>query len=131
MFEEIQQQPAAVQRTVQGERTRLVRVAEEIRRRDPALVLIAARGTSDNAATYSKYLWGIGNSLPVALAAPALTTLYDATPRPRNTLLVRISQSRQSTANVAVALAARVQAASPLARPSAESATQAVSAAAT
>ena len=91
MFEEIQQQPAAVLRTVQGERTRLARVAEEIRRRDPALVLIAARGTSDNAATYAKYLWGIGNSLPVALAAPALTTLYDATPRLRNALVVGIS----------------------------------------
>ena len=64
MFEEIQEQPEAVRRTVQGERTRLARVAEEIRRRDPILVVIAARGTSDNAATYAKYLWGIGNGLP-------------------------------------------------------------------
>ena len=105
MLEEIHQQPAAVQRTVQGERTRLARVAEEIRRRDPALVVIAARGTSDNAATYAKYLWGIGNGLPVALAAPALTTLYDATPRLRNALVVGISQSGESTDIVAVVLA--------------------------
>ena len=128
MFEEIQQQPAAVQRTVQGERTRLARVAEEIRRRDPALVVIAARGTSDNAATYAKYLWGIGNSLPVALAAPALTTLYDATPRLRNALVVGISQSGESTDIVAVVRAARAQGAYTLAVTSAQSSTLAASA---
>src|SRR5947209_4416121 len=128
MFEEIQQQPEAVQRTVQGERTRLARVAEEIRRRDPALVVIAARGTSDNAATYAKYLWGIGNGLPVALAAPALTTLYDATPRLRNALVVGISQSGESTDIVAVVRAARTQGAYTLAVTSAESSTLAASA---
>src|SRR5919202_2068140 len=128
MFEEIQQQPAAVQRTVQGERTRLARVAEEIRRRDPALVVIAARGTSDNAATYAKYLWGIGNSLPVALAAPALTTLYDATPRLRNALVVGISQSGESTDIVAVVRAARAQGAYTLAVTSAQNSALAASA---
>lgn len=115
MLDEIYEQPEAVRRTIDGERTRLTRVAEEIRRRDPAMVMIAARGTSDNAATYAKYLWGIHNGLPVALAAPALTTLYGAMPRLRDTVVVGISQSGESTDIVEVVRAARAQGAYTLA----------------
>src|SRR5207244_11969392 len=89
------------------------------------------RGTSDNAATYAKYLWGIGNGLPVALAAPALTTLYDATPRLRNALVVGISQSGESTDIVAVVRAARAQGAFTLAVTSAQSPTLAAATAET
>src|SRR5690348_13768003 len=123
MREEIGEQPAAVERTVREERARLAGVAEEIRRRDPSLVLIAARGTSDNAATYAKYLWGIGNGLPIALAAPALTTLYEATPRLRNAVVVGISQSGESTDIVEVVRAARAQGAFTLAVTSGASST--------
>lgn len=125
MLEEIWEQPEAVRRTVLGERARLARVAAEIRRRDPALIVIAARGTSDNAATYAKYLWGIGNGLPVALAAPALTTLYEATPRLRGAVVVGISQSGESTDIVEVLRAARAQGAFTLAVTSAEESTMA------
>ena len=86
-------------------------------------MLIAARGTSDNAATYAKYLWGIGNGLPIALAAPALTTLYDATPRLRNAVVVGISQSGESTDIVEVVRAARAQGAFTLAVTSGASST--------
>ena len=123
MLAEIQEQPDAIHRTLAAERDRLVSIASEIRRRDPAVVLVAARGTSDNAAAYAKYLWGIYNKLPVALAAPALTTLYDATPRLRDVMVVGISQSGESTDIVAVIRAARAQGAFTLAVTSAEGST--------
>jgi glucosamine--fructose-6-phosphate aminotransferase (isomerizing) len=115
MLEEIHEQPEAVRRTLAAERARLAGVAEEIRRRDPALVLIAARGTSDNAAIYAQYLWAIRNGLPVALAAPSVTTLYGATPRLRDTVVLGISQSGESTDIVEVVRAARAQGAYTLA----------------
>lgn len=115
MLDEIREQPEAVRRTIEGERARLVGVAEEVRRRDPSFVLIAARGTSDNAATYAKYLWGLANGLTIALAAPALTTLYGAAPRLRNAVAVGISQSGESTDIVEVIRAARAQGAYTLA----------------
>ena len=52
-----------------------------MRRRGVHSIFIAARGTSDNAALYAKYLWGSVNGLPVALAAPSLFTLYRTPPR--------------------------------------------------
>lgn len=59
-------------------------------------VLIAARGTSDNAARYAQYLFGVALGLPVALAAPALHTLYGAPLRFEGALVIGISQSGQS-----------------------------------
>ena len=58
-------------------------VARLVRVRDVDLVLIAARGTSDHAAVYAQYVLGARNGLPVALAAPSLTSVYGRPPRPR------------------------------------------------
>jgi glucosamine--fructose-6-phosphate aminotransferase (isomerizing) len=60
-------------------------------------VVIAARGTSDNAATYAKYLLEIVVGVPVALAAPSVYTLYDARPDLTGVLMIGISQSGQAT----------------------------------
>jgi glucosamine--fructose-6-phosphate aminotransferase (isomerizing) len=59
-------------------------------------VLLAARGTSDNAGLYAKYLWGAFNRLPVALATPSLFTMYEQPPRLSRSLVVGVSQSGQS-----------------------------------
>ncbi len=59
-------------------------------------MFLAARGTSDNAGLFAKYLWGAFNQLPIALAAPSLFTLYERPPNLRNALVVGISQSGQS-----------------------------------
>ncbi|MFZ0216775.1 MAG: SIS domain-containing protein, partial [Candidatus Dormiibacterota bacterium] len=62
----------------------------------PPGLLIAARGTSDHAATYAKYLFEIRNRLPVALAAPSAFGLYQAPPRVGAYCVVGISQSGAS-----------------------------------
>lgn len=57
------------------------------------MVLLAARGSSDQAALYLRYLIEIYLEIPVVLAAPSVWTHYDAKPKFRNCLAVGISQS--------------------------------------
>lgn len=97
MLEEIREQPAALQRTLAEE----LPGVEELRRRlatdRPRLIVLAARGTSDNAATFGRYLLEITTGIPVSLAAPSIVTLYDAHIDYRDALVVAISQSGEST----------------------------------
>ncbi len=72
-------------------------------------VLIAARGTSDNAGRYAQYLLGARNRLLVSLAAPSLFTLAGSPPRLGNALVLGISQSGKSPDIVAVLKEARRQ----------------------
>lgn len=65
-------------------------------------VVIAARGTSDNAARYAQYVWGARNRLSVGLAAPSLFSVYGQPPHLGNSLVVGISQSGESPDIVAV-----------------------------
>ena len=106
---EILEQPEALQRLLDGEYQQIKRVAAEINKRPPRLVLIAARGSSDNAARYGKYLFGVHNRLPVALAAPSLFTLYQSPPCLKDALVLTISQSGQSPDICAVAEEGRRQ----------------------
>jgi glutamine---fructose-6-phosphate transaminase (isomerizing) len=96
MLEEIREQPAALERTL----TAGLRAAERFRRvvaqRRPRLVVLAARGTSDNAALFGRYLVEITTGIPVSLAAPSILTLYGAPIDYRDTLVVAISQSGES-----------------------------------
>jgi glucosamine--fructose-6-phosphate aminotransferase (isomerizing) len=94
MLSEIRAQPDVVRRIIDTEFHRVDSLAQEIARRKIAFVYIAARGTSDNAAVYAKYLLEIQHGLPVALAAPSVFTLYDTVPHmDRSALVLGISQS--------------------------------------
>src|ERR1017187_866229 len=90
---EIREQPEAVARLLAQERRNAATLAAGWRRVDIAFVLVAARGTSDNAARYAKYAFGLASRLPVALAAPSLVALSGAPPRLRGALVIGISQS--------------------------------------
>ena len=59
----------------------------------PAGVVLVARGSSDNAAIYGRYLLELAVGRPVALAAPSLFTLYDAQVDCRGWLVIGLSQS--------------------------------------
>jgi glucosamine--fructose-6-phosphate aminotransferase (isomerizing) len=72
-------------------------------------VIIAARGTSDNAARYGQYLLGAHNHLPVGLATPSLYSVYGAVPNLEDALVIGISQSGQSPDIVAVVAEAHQQ----------------------
>ncbi len=99
---EILEQPEVLQRLLEVERPSIERIAAIIRQAAPRYVVLAARGSSDNAARYGQYLFGAVNSLPVALATPALYTLYQRPPCLEGALVLAISQSGQSPDIVAV-----------------------------
>ena len=75
----------------------------------PSGIVIAARGTSDNAARYAKYVWGYNNQIPVALAAPSLFSVYQKPPLLDDNLVVGISQSGESPDLLAVLAEANQQ----------------------
>jgi glucosamine--fructose-6-phosphate aminotransferase (isomerizing) len=104
---EFAEQPDAVARLLSREAGRVQRLAAPLRRAGFRFVLIAARGTSDNAARYAQYLFGAAGGLPVALAAPSLTTVYGRPPDPRGGLVLGISQSGRSPDIVETLAAAR------------------------
>jgi glucosamine--fructose-6-phosphate aminotransferase (isomerizing) len=106
---EIHEQPAAVARLLARERENARRLAAALFRADTHFALIAARGTSDNAARYAQYLFGARRRLPVALATPSLYTLYHAPPRLDGALVIAISQSGRSPDIVSVVQSARAQ----------------------
>ncbi|MDD2485041.1 MAG: SIS domain-containing protein [bacterium] len=93
MVQEIHEQPKVLQQIIKQEEAGIASICEEIKARDIRFIIIAARGTSDNASTYAKYLFQINNGLPVAMAAPSLFTLYEADIRMDNTLIIGVSQS--------------------------------------
>jgi glucosamine--fructose-6-phosphate aminotransferase (isomerizing) len=100
--QEIAEQPEALARLLLEGREAVDDCAERVRRFDPEWVVIAARGTSDNAARYAQYLLGAQNRLGVGLAIPSLFTLYEKPPRLDRALTIGISQSGQSPDVVSV-----------------------------
>lgn len=97
MLEEIHQQPQAIAATVEKEYAAVAALVNDLREQEVRHVVIAARGTSDHAATYAKYLFEIVLGVPVTLAAPSVFTLYDAKVDLGGCLVLGISQSGQAT----------------------------------
>lgn len=102
LHDEIFQQPSVLEIGLNSNAS----VAQDARRllgrTDVHHVVIAARGTSDNAARYAKYVWGARLGLPVTLAAPSLYTRYGRPPNLDGAAVVGISQSGQSPDLLAV-----------------------------
>ncbi|HWZ32605.1 MAG TPA: SIS domain-containing protein [Bryobacteraceae bacterium] len=97
MLDEIREQPVALERTLRGGLRAASQLATVLATRRPKLILIAARGTSDNAAQFARYLLEITTGIPVSLAAPSIFTLYGANVYLKDALVVAISQSGEST----------------------------------
>ncbi|HUQ95265.1 MAG TPA: SIS domain-containing protein [Bryobacteraceae bacterium] len=97
MREEIRQQPAALERTLRLEMKGVEKLRKRLSANPPRMIVLAARGTSDNAAVFGRYLLEIATGIPVSLAAPSIFTLYGATLRFKDLLVVAISQSGEST----------------------------------
>lgn len=112
---EIFEQPEVLERLLRDGRQKVVETAAALGEREIHSVFIAARGTSDNAARYAKYLWESAPGPPVAFAAPSLFTLYRRPPRLEKALVIGISQSGQSPDIVGVLEEGRRQGAPTLA----------------
>lgn len=97
LFEaEIREQPETLARLLREGREEAESIGTAVGAAAPRFVVLAARGSSDNAARYAQYLLGLENRLAVALATPSLFTHYGAPPSLEGALVVGISQSGQS-----------------------------------
>ena len=82
MSGEMAEQPAVLRRILDEGAPRIREVAAAVAARKPRFVLLTARGTSDNAALYAKYLLEIRLGQTCGLASMSTTTAYGATARP-------------------------------------------------
>lgn len=93
MLQEIAEQPAALVRTIEAERAKISRLSIFLKQRDIDLIVLVARGSSDNAALFGRYLLEITTGIPVSLSAPSVHTLYGARLNLQHALVVGVSQS--------------------------------------
>jgi glutamine---fructose-6-phosphate transaminase (isomerizing) len=79
-----------------------------LRAQPPRAVITCARGSSDHAATYAKYLIETRTGVLVASAAPSVSSVYGAAQDLRGCLFIAISQSGKSPDLIASAASAKV-----------------------
>jgi glucosamine--fructose-6-phosphate aminotransferase (isomerizing) len=108
LIKEILEQPDIIENLVLNEAKHLKKICADLKGKFD-YILIAARGTSDNAARYAQYLLGAHNNIQVALATPSLFTIYGAPPALKHSLVLGISQSGQSPDIVSVLETAQKQ----------------------
>src|ERR1700744_2097017 len=95
MAAEVAEQPAVLAQLL-AVRSEFAEAAARIAAARPRFVLIAARGTSDHAGLYAKYLAEVRMQLPAGLVSPSALTVYGARPDMTGVLFVAISQSGRS-----------------------------------
>src|SRR5689334_12663318 len=97
MLAEIAEQPATLERTIAEERGKLAKLGTSLKARDTKLIVLVARGSSDNAALYGRYLLEVTTGIPVSLCAPSIYTLYNAKMRLNHAAVVGVSQSGEGS----------------------------------
>ena len=107
MEAEIRSQPALLARLAEEAAPLVADLGRVIVRRRPRFAILAARGTSDHAAIYGKYLLETEGGLVASLAAPSVYSVYGRSPDVRDALAIGISQSGQSPDIVAAIDGAR------------------------
>jgi len=112
---ELRSQPDAVRRVWARADALVAAVRAAVAGTDPRALLVVGRGTSDNAARSLQYLAGIRLGLPVALAAPSITSIHGARLRLRDIVVIAVSQSGASPDVVSVVVNAVEQGAPALA----------------
>jgi glucosamine--fructose-6-phosphate aminotransferase (isomerizing) len=93
---EILEQPQVLSNLLKTEGKRIAGIAKAAKKADIHTIFLVARGSSDNAGLYGKYLFGSRNRRVVALATPSLFTLYKQAPDLTGCLVLAISQSGES-----------------------------------
>lgn len=93
MWLEILEQPRVLENCMEQNRNTIKAIVKTLEEKKIKHVIIAARGTSDHAAVYAKYIIEIKLGIPVTLAAPSVFTLYQRTLSTEGSLVIGISQS--------------------------------------
>jgi glucosamine--fructose-6-phosphate aminotransferase (isomerizing) len=93
MWNEILEQPQVLNKCMEANRQVIIDLAKTIKDRNVDFACFAARGSSDHAGIYGKYIFEILLGMPVAMAAPSVFTIYERELNLTNKLVVGISQS--------------------------------------
>jgi glucosamine--fructose-6-phosphate aminotransferase (isomerizing) len=93
MLDEIAEQPTALAKTIESEQSRIKNLSASLKQRDIRFIVLVARGSSDNAALFGRYLLEICAGIPVSLAAPSVYTIYGGKLKLNNSLVIGVSQS--------------------------------------
>lgn len=107
MYQEAREAPLRVADQIAANDAIVTGIADALRRFPPRLVLTAARGSSDNAATYARYLLETQLGLVTASASPSVTSVYGAHQDLSDCLFLVLSQSGKSPDLLAAARAAK------------------------
>jgi glucosamine--fructose-6-phosphate aminotransferase (isomerizing) len=108
MYAEAAEAASVAERQLADLKRDLHLLGQRLRKTDPPLVITCARGSSDHAATFAKYLIEVRGRTPVASFAPSTSSLYPAPWRHlRGALFLAISQSGQSPDVIISARAAK------------------------
>ena len=97
MLEEISEQPVALEATLKAETAKYAALGRTLREKDIRMIVLVARGSSDNASLFGRYLLEISCGIPVSLCAPSVFTLYNAKVDYRDALVIGVSQSGEGT----------------------------------
>jgi len=96
MRRELLEIPNTVARHLNETHSEITHIARLIRTQNPDLIITVARGSSDHAATFLKYICEIQLGIPVASVGPSIASVYNAQLHLKNAVCVSISQSGQS-----------------------------------
>jgi glutamine---fructose-6-phosphate transaminase (isomerizing) len=88
--------PAAVARLLDTNMSACLELGRRLERLQPPVIVTCARGSSDHAATYGKYLFETQLGIPVSSFAPSVSSVYHTQPKLKGALFVAISQSGRS-----------------------------------
>ena len=92
MAAEIAETPLIVERLLTAGRQAFEDVGDRLRHEPPAVIVTGARGSSDHAVAYFKYLVEIFLGVPVASIGPSVASLYGASMQLRRAVLISVSQ---------------------------------------
>ncbi len=107
MFQEARMSARIVATQCQANAERLQALGRELRAQPPSLVVTCARGSSDHAASYAKYVFETQLGLPTSAASPSISSLYQVPQKLAGALFIAISQSGRSPDLLRSAEAAR------------------------
>lgn len=113
MYREAHETADVVARQFAANEAVVKQLAEALRAEPPRFIVTCARGSSDHAAAYAKYVFETQLGVAVASASPSVTSVYAAPQQWQGALFIAISQSGKSpdlvrTAEAAKAVGARV-----------------------
>lgn len=102
MEKEIMEQPAALRDCEEFNKETMAQLIAKLDEVKPTHIVVAARGTSDHAGTYFKYLCEVYMGIPVSLAAPSVVTAYNGKLNLKDALVIAVSQSGAAADALAV-----------------------------